>query len=459
MFGRVLIVDDDPDFCELLAAGFRQHELDVVTLSSASEALALLAVSDEVFDAVLTDLQMPGMDGIAFCQQVATHHPELPVVVMTAFATLETAIAAIRADAYDFIQKPLHLEATAVRMQRVVRERKLHEEVKRLKEVIAARRPLADSGIIGTSQAMHEIFDLIDRVADTEVSVLVTGETGTGKEVAARALHARGRRKKGPFVAVNCSAIPEGLFESELFGHVRGAFTDARNERPGLLQQASGGTLFLDEIGDLPLSVQPKLLRALEERVIRPLGGNKERFLDIRTVVATNVDLETAVAEGRFREDLFFRVNVIHLHLPPLRARGGDILLLAQHFLDRFAAQNSKKVIGIQSSAAERLLAYSWSGNVRELRNCIERAVALTRYQQIAVEDLPEKIRSYKRSHVVVASDDPSELLTMEEVESRYIARVVEAVGNNKTLAAKVLGFDRKTLYRKLDRYQIQISS
>ncbi|MEZ4449484.1 MAG: sigma-54 dependent transcriptional regulator [Nannocystaceae bacterium] len=452
MLGRVLIVDDDPDFCQLLAAGFRQHDLEVATSASASDALAALAVPGQSFDAVLTDLQMPGMDGIAFCQQVATHHPEIPVVVMTAFATLETAIAAIRADAYDFIQKPLHLEATAVRMQRVVRERKLRDEVKRLKLEIESRRPLV--GIIGASPAMEDVFDLVDRVADTDVSVLITGETGTGKEVAARALHARGRRRDGPFVAVNCSAIPEGLFESELFGHVRGAFTDARTERPGLLQQAHGGTLFLDEIGDMPLAVQPKLLRALEERVIRPVGGNKEMSIDIRTVVATNVDLETAVAEGRFREDLFFRVNVIHVHLPPLRARGGDILLLAQHFLERFAVQNGKKVVGVQTPAAERLLAYSWPGNVRELRNCIERAVALTRYEQIAVEDLPEKIRTYERSHVVVASDDPSELLTMEEVEQRYIARVMEAVGGNKTLAAKVLGFDRKTLYRKLERYQ-----
>ncbi|MCA9635584.1 MAG: sigma-54-dependent Fis family transcriptional regulator, partial [Myxococcales bacterium] len=244
MLGRVLIVDDDPDFCELLAAGFRHYDLEVVTKSSAADALAVLTAPGEEFDAVLTDLQMPGMDGIAFCQQVATHHPELPVVVMTAFATLETAIAAIRADAYDFIQKPLHLEATAVRMQRVVRERKLREEVKRLKLEIEAQRPLAAAGIIGGSPAMQEVFDLIDRVADTDVSALITGETGTGKEVAARALHARGRRKDGPFVAVNCSAIPEGLFESELFGHVRGAFTDARNERPGLLQQAHGGTLF-----------------------------------------------------------------------------------------------------------------------------------------------------------------------------------------------------------------------
>lgn len=425
------------------------HGLDSVTSTSASEALGSLASGG--FDAVLTDLQMPGMDGIAFCQQVATHHPETPVVVMTAFATLETAIAAIRADAYDFIQKPLHLEATAVRMQRVVRERRLREEVKLLKQEIAARRPL--TGVIGTSPAMQEVFDLIDRVAETDASMLITGETGTGKEVVAGTLHERGRRRTGPFVGVNCSAIPEGLFESELFGHAKGAFTDARSERPGLLTQAEGGTLFLDEIGDLPVSVQPKLLRALEERVIRPVGSNKEVPIDIRTICATNVDLETAVAEGRFREDLFFRINVIHVALPPLRSRGGDVLLLAQAFLERFAAQNGKSVVGIQASAAERLLAYPWPGNVRELRNCIERAVALTRFEQIAVEDLPEKVRAYSRSHVVLASDDPSELLTMDEVEQRYIARVMEAVGGNKTLAAKVLGFDRKTLYRKLERY------
>jgi two-component system response regulator HydG len=307
--------------------------------------------------------------------------------------------------------------------------------------------------LLGASPAMQQVYDLLERVVDSESSVLITGETGTGKELVARALHRRGRRSGGPFVAVNCAAMPEALLESELFGHARGAFTDARTARTGLFLKASGGTLFLDEIAELPPALQPKLLRALQERTVRPVGDDTEVPFDVRLITATNRDLDSAVAERRFREDLYFRVNVIHVELPPLRARGSDVLLLAQHSIDRYAAQAGKHVAALSQAAAERLLAYSWPGNVRELQNCIERAVALTNFDRITVEDLPEKIRSYRRSHVVVASDDPSELVPLEEVERRYILRVMEAVGRNKTLAAHVLGLDRKTLYRKLERY------
>jgi two-component system, NtrC family, response regulator AtoC len=283
--------------------------------------------------------------------------------------------------------------------------------------------------------------------------VLVTGETGTGKELVARALHDRGPRKAGPFVGLNCAAVPEPLLEAELFGHVRGAFTDASRARAGLFTRANGGTLFLDEIGELPLALQPKLLRALQERKVRPVGSDDEVPFDARVMTATNRDLESAVDENRFREDLFFRINVIHVGLPPLRARGGDVLLLAQHFVDRYAGQAGKAVSGISAAAAERLLAYAWPGNVRELENCIERAIALTEFEKIAVDDLPEKIRNYRRSHVLVASDDPTELVPLEEVERRYILRVMEAVGGNKTEAAQVLGVGRRTLYRKLEQY------
>jgi len=249
--------------------------------------------------------------------------------------------------------------------------------------------------------------------------------------------------------------VPETLLESELFGHARGAFTDARTARAGLFVQASGGTLFLDEIADLPLSLQPKLLRALQERTVRPVGGNEEVAFDVRLVAATNRDLESAVEDGQFREDLYFRINVIHVALPPLRARGGDVLLLAQHFLTQFAAQSGKHVTGLSPPAAERLMSYAWPGNVRELQNCMERAVALTQFEAIAVDDLPEKIRGYRRSHVLIASDDPTELVPLEEVERRYILRVMEAVGGNKTLAAQTLGIGRKTLYRKLEQYGV----
>jgi two-component system response regulator HydG len=285
--------------------------------------------------------------------------------------------------------------------------------------------------------------------------VLITGETGTGKEVVARAIHRRSRRRSGPFVAVSCAAMPEHLLESELFGHVKGAFTDARTARRGLFLQAQDGTLFLDEIGELPLGLQAKLLRALQERTLRPVGGDQELPFDVRLVSATNRDLESAIAAGAFRDDLYYRLNVVQVPLPPLRSRASDVLLLGQHFLERFARSADKAVTGIAPDCAERLLDYSWPGNVRELSNAIERAVALTQYQKITVSDLPEKVRAFKRSHVLVASEDPAELVSMEEVERRYVLRVLEAAGGNKTQAARILGFDRKTLYAKLKAYGV----
>jgi transcriptional regulator with PAS, ATPase and Fis domain len=289
-----------------------------------------------------------------------------------------------------------------------------------------------------------------------DAPVLVTGESGTGKELVARSIHRRSRRSRGPFVAVNCAALPESLLESELFGHVRGAFTDARNAKKGLFVEASGGTLFLDEIGDLPLTMQAKLLRALESRAVRPVGGSSEVAFDVNLVAATNRDLEAAVADGRFRDDLFYRLDVVHVHLPPLRSRAGDLLSLAQGFISRAAARMGKRVTGMSSSVAEKLVAYSWPGNVRELLNCIERAVALARFEQLAVDDLPERVRSYRVAHVLVASDDPAELVPLEEVERRYILRVLDAAGGNKSIAARILGLDRKTLYRRIEGYGIR---
>jgi two-component system response regulator HydG len=297
---------------------------------------------------------------------------------------------------------------------------------------------------------------MTSRVAPTDASVLITGESGTGKELIARAVHQRSRRHAGPFVAVNLAAVPESLVESELFGHARGAFTDAKTARTGLFLQASRGTLFLDEIGEMPLSLQPKLLRALQERKIRPVGGDHEIPIDVRLVAATNKELEVAVEDGKFREDLFYRINVVRIELPPLRARGNDILLLAQQAVTRFARAMRKDVRGISTPAAEKLIGYDWPGNVRELQNAIESAVALTRFSEITVEDLPEKIRDYKSSHVLVAAEDPEQLPTLDEVEKRYILRVYKSVHENKALAARVLGLDRKTLYRKLERWGIE---
>jgi DNA-binding NtrC family response regulator len=287
--------------------------------------------------------------------------------------------------------------------------------------------------------------------------VLITGESGTGKELAAREIHERGRNPDGPFVAVNCAAMPEALLESELFGHAKGAFTDARSDRDGLFLAARGGTILLDEIGDMPMGLQGKLLRALQERAVRPVGTTREIPFEARVIAATNRDLEGAIEEGRLREDLYYRINVLPLELPPLRARGGDILLLAQSFLGEAAVRNGTPITGFTPRAAEQLMAYDWPGNVRELHNCVERALALTRGDRVDVEDLPLKVRNYSSHHVLVAGDDPSELAKLEDVERKYILRVVEACKGNKSKAARVLGIGRKTLYRKLEAFGVSL--
>ena len=451
MKGRVLVVDDDASMCDMLVSDLGELGFEVKARTAAPAALEALVASE--FDAVVADLNMPGMSGLELCERIVASRPDVPVIVITAFGSIQTAIAAIRSGAYDFVTKPLEVDALGLALERAIQHRRLSDEVRRLRQAVEEGRRFGT--LLGTSPAMRRMYELLDRIADSNASVLVTGESGTGKELVARALHERGRRKAGPFVAVDCASLPEPLLESELFGHVRGAFTDAHAARKGLFVQASGGALFLDEIGDLPLALQAKLLRALQTRSVRPVGANDEVPFDVNLIAATNRDLESAVEEGRFREDLYFRINVIHVEMPPLRARGGDVLLLAQHFVDRYAAQAGKRVTGLSPDAAERLLAYVWPGNVRELENCIERAIALTRHETIGLDDLPEKIRGFQRSHVLVAGDDPSELAPLEQVERRYILRVMEAVGGSKTLAARVLGIGRKTLYRKLEQYKI----
>ncbi|WP_438005303.1 sigma-54 dependent transcriptional regulator [Sorangium sp. So ce321] len=449
---RALIIDDDEAMCAWLAADLRTRGVEATTRTSPTAALALLE-EDEGFDVILTDLNMRGMNGIEVCGRAAEIRPDVPVVVITAFGSIETAVEAIRAGAYDYVTKPVDIETLALALERAIAHHALKAEVRRLRRAVAG--PGAFPDLLGRSAAMRRVQDVIERIADADATVLITGESGTGKEVVARALHERSRRKDGPFVAVNCAAVPESLIESELFGHVRGAFTDARTTRSGLFVEANGGTLLLDEIGELPLAVQAKLLRALQERRVRPVGGSAEVPFDARIVAATNRDLDEAVEERRFREDLYYRINVLHVELPPVRARGSDVLLLAQRFLEDCAARSGKEgVIGLSPAAAERLLAYSWPGNVREIQNCIERAVALTRYEEITVDDLPAKIREHRPSHVIVAADDPSELVPLEAVERRYILRVLEAAGGNKTLAARILGLDRKTLHRKLERWE-----
>ncbi len=444
--GTILIVDDERSMCELLETDLRLRGYDTQWCQSAQGALEIVRNSD--VDVVLTDVRMPGTSGLQLCDELHRTRPDIPVVVMTAFGSLETAVSAMRAGAYDFITKPVELDVLGLTIQRAVERRQLGLQVKLLSEKQTPQQPFAE--LLGDSPAMHRIYEQLPRLAASDASVLITGESGTGKELVARSIHQLSPRANHPFVAINCGAISETLLESELFGHTRGAFTDARSDRKGLFLEAEGGTLLLDEMGDMPAAMQVKLLRALEENRLRPVGSDREIAFDVRLLSATHRDLETAVEEERFRQDLFYRINVIQLHLPPLRARGTDVLMLAKHFLHKYAAKSQRPIEGIDQAVAERLLAYTWPGNIRELRNVIERAVTLTRHNLLTVEDLPEKIREHRAGTIFIGGDDPTELVTMEEIERRYIAHVLKAAGNNQSQAAKILGVDRKTLYRKL---------
>jgi DNA-binding NtrC family response regulator len=449
---RVLLVDDDETTCEVLSSVLVGAGHEAAWDSDAEKALR--RVAEEEFDVVLTDLSMHGMDGLQLCARIRELNPNLPVIVFTGRASIDAAVGALRAGAFDFLQKPVEANLMIPAVVRAAKLRSLDREVKRLRRALDDAQQFGP--LIGRSRAMETMFSLIGRVAESDASVLIVGESGTGKELVARAIHDRSRRKDGPFVAVNCAAVPPTLIESELFGHMRGAFTDAKNDHEGLFAQANGGTLFLDEVGELPLDMQPKLLRVLQERKVRPVGGRKEIDLDVRILTATNRDLETAVAESRFREDLLYRIDVVRVELPALRERGRDILLLAQHFAEKSAAAMGKADQGtpaIDPTVAERLLNYDWPGNVRELENCMDRAVALARGNRIVVEDLPQKVRDHQAKDVVVSTEDPRRLMTLEELERRYISRVLEMLGGNKTQAARVLGVDRRTLYRRLARH------
>ena len=454
MSPTILIVDDDADLLGELERTLSKRGYTVTTTTSPDDALA--KATSEDFAAVLTDLRIGARSGIDLCKRLRDACPELPVVVMTGFGTMEAAVETMRAGAFDFVTKPFSPDQLELSLRRAVGHRALSREVQSLRSRVDGRS--GARGILGRSAVMGQALEIVGRVATTGATVLVTGESGTGKELVARALHDASPRAKGPFVALNCAALPDALLESELFGHARGAFTDAKTTKTGLFVEASGGTLFLDEIGEMPIATQAKLLRALEERKVRPVGANQEVAFDARIVAATNRDIETRVAEGKFREDLLYRINVVHIELPPLRARGDDVLLLAGEFVTRFADRHGKTLEGMTDEVEKRLLGYPWPGNVRELQNAIERAVALAKGTRIVVDDLPQRIKDHAPAHVLVTATDPTELCSLEEVERRYITRVMEVVGGSKSEAAKILGLDRSTLYRKLERYRIGAS-
>jgi two-component system, NtrC family, response regulator AtoC len=460
---KILVVDDDRAMSEMLRESLVSEIRQVQSCDRPSEALAELATTP--FDLVITDLRMAGgVDGIDLCRRIVSQAADVPVIVLTAFGDYDTAVAAMRAGAYDFLSKPVKLDVLELAVTRALEHRHLHREVKRLATALSSSSHLARSNdeafasLVGSSPAMDRVFRLLTRIASSsDTSVLITGESGTGKELVARALHDKSPRKHSPFVAINCAAMPEALLESELFGHEKGAFTDAKTARAGLFVEANGGTIFLDEIGELPLALQPKLLRALQERSVRPIGGRKEIPFDVRLIAATNRDLENAIEEGRFREDLFFRLNVIEVPLPPLRERGNDVLALAQHFLARFAARAKKNIVGLTPPVAKHLLEYNWPGNVRELHNVMERAVALAANDHITAFDLSDKITRFERKKPRAPIPlDLGELVTLEEMERRYILHVLEASNGSRNVAARTLGLDRTTLWRRLERIVVE---
>jgi DNA-binding NtrC family response regulator len=443
----VLVVDDEHEMSEFVSRGLRLLGFDAITVSSAPQALEL--VRREAFDLVTTDVRMPGMNGLQLCGLLREGNPHLPVIILTAYGDFDTAVDAMRVGAYDLLLKPFDIDALDVTVRRVFERLRLDRELPRAHSIV----PGADrSGLLlGESPAMRKVGALLARLASSDSSVLVTGESGTGKELVAAALHRESSRRAGPFVAINCAALPHDLLEAELFGHERGAFTDARVARAGLFVEANGGTLFLDEIAEMPLALQAKLLRALQERVVRPLGGRKELPFDVRLITATNANLDAAVDERHFRQDLYFRINVIEVALPPLRARANDAVILAMHFLDQFAARMQKRVLGFTPEVSRKLLEYSWPGNVRELQNTIERAVALAGHDYLTLDDLPPKIARMR--HAPQADDDVP-LISLDELERRHIVAVLKKSSGSKSVAAKILGLDRSTLWRKLERFR-----
>ena len=442
---NVLVVDDDHDMRALLRDVLEEHGYKVTLAPNGQEALKSLREGE--YPVVLTDLRMKGIQGIELLAEIKRSFPDTNVILMTAFGSVETALEAMKQGASDYLMKPVKNDDLLRVTERSFREAMLRSEINRLRREV--NKEYSFNQILGKSKPMREIFDLIRRVADSPTNILITGESGTGKELVAKALHYNSERKDAAFVAVNCAAIPEQLLESELFGHMRGAFTDAKVDKRGLFEEAAKGTLFLDEISELPLMLQAKLLRAIQEKEIRRLGANRPIAVDTRLIAATNLNLSEEVKAKRFREDLYYRLNVIEMRLPPLRDRREDIPLLVDAFLNKFGQARGKDVKGVSETTLALLIDYAWPGNVRELENVIERAVTLTRGDKILPDDLPATIQGSRGDRRVL--DEAAEKMhPLHEIEKEYIRKILEKMGGNKYQAAQVLGIDRKTLYRKL---------
>jgi len=449
--GRVLIVDDDRAMCQLLIDLLREegYETDVAYEGET----ALQKSRQSYFDLTITDLMMPKMRGVELVQRLREIDNGALVLLITGFGTIESAVEAMRAGAFHYVTKPFRNEEILIQIKRALEQKRLEQEVQRLRTEVRAHHRFQN--IIGQSVAMKKILETVAQVSDLPANILIEGESGTGKELIARAIHANSSRATGPFIAVNCAAIPETLLESELFGYVRGAFTDARKDRSGLFREANGGTLFLDEIGELPVTLQTKLLRVLEDKEVRPLGANQGEKVDTRVLSASNRNLEELVRSDKFRQDLYYRLNVIRIELPPLRHRGDDVPLLVRHFVEKFAAGAKHQVDGIDAEALAALKNYDWPGNIRELEHMIERAVLLGKGSRIGLQDLPANVVADGESSVVLAQALTRQL-TLRDLEREYVAKVLDATNGNKTEAAKILGVDRTTLYRKLEEYKLK---
>jgi len=452
---KILVVDDEPNLLTLLDDTFTEEGYEVITSSSSREAIAI--VKDTVFDLLIVDLAMPEINGIALMERFHRWYPHLPVIIITGHGTIPLAVEAIQKGAYDFITKPFDLDVICTTVKRALEYGELHQELTRLRKEVQNRYSF--SNIIAKSKCMQTIFRLIDQVADSMATILIQGESGTGKELIARAIHYQSSRKNQPFLAVDCSAIPESLLESELFGFARGAFTDAVVARQGLFQEASGGTLFLDEVGDISLTTQSKLLRVIQEREVRPLGSNRTCKVDVRIITATNKDLRELIKKGAFREDLYFRIAIIPIHLPPLRERKEDIPLLAAHFIEKYSKINKKPAKGITREAMLALTRHNWPGNVRELENTIERALLICGDGQI---DLPHLfLDQHPLGNDLFDNSSPSDenntlTRTLEKAEKEFILQTLNMVDFNCTRAAKVMGISRRTLYDKIEKYNLK---
>ena len=443
----ILVIDDDTSLRRVLEYNLQEEGYAVLTAADGTAGMALFAEAQP--ELVITDLKMPGMSGFEVLAAVKAQSAETPVIVITAFGAVETAVEAMKGGAYDYITKPFNRDELKLLVRNALKLRGLSQENRRLKEELAEQTDFRH--IVGISRVMEQVFVVVRKVADTEATVLLTGESGTGKELVARSIHLQSGRRTAPFVAINCAAIPRDLLESELFGHVRGAFTGAVRDRTGRFQAAGGGTLFLDEVGELPLDLQPKLLRALQEREVMPVGGTSPQKLDVRVIAATNADLDEAIADGTFREDLYYRLAVIPLHLPPLRERREDIPVLVRHF----AAKHGGKDIIFPPEVLEILAGYHWPGNVRELENTVERLLIMRSGDVIGLADLPEKMRDGAVGGGSKVVNLPPDGYPLEQLEREVVVEALERNDWNQTQAARFLRIPRHTLIYRMEKYAI----